>query len=67
MLRHFHLPDGSRPPVSTHRGKMTGNPLEDLHQELNKLAENYGTTRYKNPYINILRGVKDNGPWEESN
>lgn len=40
-------------------------PLEDLHQELKNLVENYGTARYKKtPYINILRGVKNNGPWE---
>lgn len=40
-------------------------PLEDLQQELKNLVENYGTTRYKKPpYINILRDVKNNGPWE---
>lgn len=26
MRRHFHLRDGSRPPASMRRGKMTGNP-----------------------------------------
>lgn len=55
---------GHDPQYPRTEGRWQEIPLEDLHQELNKLAENYGTTRYKNPYINILRGVKDNGPWE---
>lgn len=37
--------------------------MEGWHQELKNLVENYSTACYKKPpYINILGGVKHNGP-----